>query len=415
MIDLLIVLIASGFCAVDTVNGWMQMNEISLPLSISQIYKFPLLILFCSRIFLSKRVEGWYVLVTLFIFSFYYTYHSLSQNFIDHLADFTINLKVSLFFFACFYFVNLARSRPDFYRIWFDRIVTANFVALFINIVLGAFGFGFKQYWGGIGSVGFLYAGNEVSALMLFMATFIFSKAWGKGILWYGLSGILLFGMSVLAATKVAILGMMILFILVPLFIERKRFLFLNQKRLFGIAIGASLVFVAILLLPTLLEEVGLMNRWRFWYKKYDNDLITLLLSGRNMVFLESQNVLSNSYSFIDILFGKGYSNFVHLLSDYTRKNISVELDAVDVFYSYGIVGCFLLYGFYVWCVSLGFNNMNKSNFPMAPQATLFLMILVAVGLISGHVIFSGMGALFYGLAVSAIFYQSSETDVARN
>jgi hypothetical protein len=407
ILDLIVVVLASAYCLVDSLNGWMLHNNISLPLSLSQLYKFPLILVIASRMILGKGKGSAYTLIALASFFAFLWIHTSTQAFAELMEDLTIGLKVLLFVLSFLFFRQLAIDKPSFFQKWFNRILWLNFVVLAGNIALGAAGFGYEQYYGGIGSVGYFYAGNEVSALQLFMATFLLAKAWQKGLVFYLFASIVLFLLAVSSATKVAMLGMVILFIAIPLMSERKRLAVLDGRKLRFIAAGLVGGILIVLFLPSLLREVGLMSRWEFWYKKYDNQLLTLILSGRDIVFGQSLKVLSSNYEPWEYIFGKGYSAFVFHLSHYTLHDISVEMDPADVFYSYGLIGLFGLYGFYFFQLGEGIVRIPDNQYPYAPYSTIFLLVIIGVGIISGHVIFSGLGAMFNGLGIAAIYYKS--------
>jgi hypothetical protein len=411
LLDYLIVILATTFCLVDSLNGWMLHNGISLPLTLSQLYKFPLILLILFRLSISGGKSMMYAILGLCGIIAFFWIHHLMASFSSPMEDLAINLKILLFFLSFLYFEEMATMRPAFFRRWFKRILVGNFAVMAGNIFLGALGFGYAQYYGNIGSVGYFYAGNEVSALLLFVATFILGGLWKRGWFWYLIGSITLFLLAVSAATKVAMLGMVVLFLGIPILSERSKLWQLNQFKLRLLFISGIGVVLLVVFLPGLLEDVGLMNRWRFWYKKYDNDLVTLLLSGRNIAFTQSLKALHYHYEPFSYLFGKGYSAFVDYLSNYTIHNISVESDPVDVFYSYGLVGFFSLYLFYFWQFVRSMKAFREPKHIFAPFAMLFIAVIVAVGGISGHVIFSGMGALFYGLAFASISYQSNQDE----
>jgi hypothetical protein len=96
-------------------------------------------------------------------------------------------------------------------------IFFVNFVVLALNLILGILGFGYYQYAGGIGTVGFFFAGNEVSGSMLcifFPVLFYVFKRYS--FLVYTLTAILIFSLAVFKVTKVAIGGTLLIIFIIP-------------------------------------------------------------------------------------------------------------------------------------------------------------------------------------------------------
>lgn len=52
-------------------------------------------------------------------------------------------------------------------------IIYFSFIVIFINIILGPFGFGYKQYGGTFTYRGFFYAGNDLSGVVLLLIPLI--------------------------------------------------------------------------------------------------------------------------------------------------------------------------------------------------------------------------------------------------
>ena len=155
LLDYLIVLLATTFCLVDSLNGWMLHNQISLPLTLSQLFKFPLILIILLRLSISGGKAMQHAIICLSLIVLFFWIHQIREHFASPLEDLAINLKILLFFFSFFYFDYLAKSQSRFFRRWFKRIIGVNFIVIAANIALGSLGFGYAQYYGNIGSVGY--------------------------------------------------------------------------------------------------------------------------------------------------------------------------------------------------------------------------------------------------------------------
>ena len=161
-------------------------------------------------------------------------------------------------------------------------------IVYYVNLVLGLVGIGFKQYEGKIGSVGFIYAGNEMSIVLIICESVIMSYLIvQKNFFLFFLVAIIF---SILKATKVAIFGLLIigiLFVIIFLFeTSRIKQLFVNRKAL---SVSITFILVNIFIIPFSLYlwlfYVGIYDRLYYWYKK--TSFVTFLLSNRDTYLLD--------------------------------------------------------------------------------------------------------------------------------
>ena len=97
------------------------------------------------------------------------------------------------------------------------RFVFFNLSVLLVNLLLGLWGFGYEQYEGGIGSVGYFFAGNEVSAVLIvlfcFALDYVFVNYSTKT---YFLVSLVMIVFSLIKATKVGMAGTLICVFVIP-------------------------------------------------------------------------------------------------------------------------------------------------------------------------------------------------------
>jgi hypothetical protein len=256
------------------------------------------------------------------------------------------------------------------------------------------FGFGYSQYSiDNVGTRGFFLAGNELGIIHIITTFYFLRKYLNKSLKIYTLFLILSLILAILFATKVAVIGVIIVGTLLPLLL----FSFSNMKKikLITIRISFGLVFFIGILLPSaikyLLEDVGLGRRLDFWIEKVD--LVTLFFSGRNLLAQDLFFNIIPQLSIIDWTLGLGLNEIKILIGR------SIELDALDFFSFFGMLGLtvYLVLFFKLFRLSQGTQNIfiRRSNL-------LLILLLFFISNTAGHVITGGL-AIF---SIALIFIQ---------
>jgi hypothetical protein len=268
------------------------------------------------------------------------------------------------------------------------RIISVNAVILILNLFLGLLGIGFGNYGeseGGelIGSKGFFYAGNEVSAtLVAIFALIIFvhrDRLRRHSFLILSVVG-LFFVVSLVSMSKTSLLG----FLLVTLF-ALYNYLSLAKKIKFATMLVAVLLASAPYWLPLLQASI---DRWEYFWKLRP-DLLDFITSGRADRFEEYVAWLTGADTPLTWIFGAGRT---------TTGAIGLfENDFLDVTKSCGLLGL-LFYG--VWCgwASHGLSVQVQRRRPEGGFTLYMVSILLVLSIVAGHVIYSAMLAPFIAL-----------------
>jgi len=172
VIDRIIFILLFLMLFIDIFNGFMLHKNILLPISISQLYKLVFLtVLFSSFIFHAAQK-------LIYIFLFFslllcgpligVLFHANSGFF----SEIVLIFKLLTPLITYFYFRSLINRDSPFFIRNIKRLVILDFLIISVNMLLGAFGFGYEQYISytsgeAIGTVGYFYAGNELSILMI--------------------------------------------------------------------------------------------------------------------------------------------------------------------------------------------------------------------------------------------------------
>lgn len=336
---------------------------------------------------------------------FYYTNSSLSM--IGREVNFL--LKVFLPLLSYYYFRHLFITRGQWMMLKTNKIIWFNFWILAINLILGILGFGYAEYTIGdrsIGSSGYFTAGNEVAAVMIILQAFVLFQCWSKKQKYYLPLAAICFFIAVCKATKVAMLGSLLCILLIPLISEHTRLFKLTKLKFRMVAIILIALFLIVNAGVLLIEEIGLMDRWADAFRK--TDLLTTIMSGRNLYLRDAWYLYTNDYSLLEQVFGRGLDPFVKSMIPFYAKEKNVEMDFFDIFFCYGGLGLILVFVPYL---KMGFQSllMFKSYKSIySPAVLVSNILLLLVSFIAGHVIGGGMVAVFLGLINALAFYEEA-------
>ena len=162
-------------------------------------------------------------------------------------------------------------------------------------------------------------------------------------------------------------------------------------------------VFVILIVLPSLvyyvLYKMNLISRLSYWADKVD--IVTLSFSGRNLLATEVYEHIKFDGSFLNTLIGYGYNNLINIVGR------NVEIDFIDLFMIFGLIGTLAMYGFFI-------NQLLKgSRLPQAyvykPYVKFGIWVLLILSCLSGHVLNSGMAGIMIGALIAIQYYPSSQ------
>lgn len=399
-IDIFIVLLMFAILPVDMINGILLMNNINLPISLSQFYKFLLLLSLLIRFILTPRL-----LVTTLIITFSLLIPSLYQLTLgsegSHLFPDFIKITKYLAPFICFlFFVDVIKKDGDTIYPYLMALVRFSYTILIINILVKYIGLGYPAYKsGGVGTKGFFFAGNEISALLVILSSIIAFVIWKKGFKarYYAFLGLnLLAGLTI--SSKTAILGILLVFFTIPF-----------HGRSLKVRKFIPLVAATLALLPAgfflswkFIQNSSLIVRLEYFYKELD--LWTFILSSRNVFLANSYETYLHEYNIVEKFIGVGQTKY-----EYLNDQKVVEMDIVDVFFAYGVFGLliFLFMMYFLIVQSKRFARVDK--YPFANLVSIMTLILLLISTLAGHVYGSGMSAVFLGLMFSLMYVKRQE------
>ncbi|GAA0892347.1 hypothetical protein GCM10009122_20260 [Fulvivirga kasyanovii] len=156
-----------------------------------------------------------------------------------------------------------------------------------------------------------------------------------------------------------------------------------------------------------IIKGLPFYDRLNYYYYKYD--FITFLLTRRNEILEEAWTTFLNNYNVFEKLFGKGRSGFTDEMATSIFHPSTVEIDPFDLLFYYGFVGLVVIYGFWLSLLKKSFVRRNEKYMRFAPVVFLINMLLIAMTLLSGHIIYSGMAGFHIGLANALLYTRNSQ------
>jgi hypothetical protein len=394
-IDRLTIYIMFFLLPVDMLNGVLLTNDISLPLSVSQILKMLLLFLmFISFIKYPKYLfysVGLSIILLIPTFFQIIQFKGISLIFKDLIKISKYLIPVFSFFF---FYIYLKKSPASL----IFKLVYFSYFILIGNILIKHVGFGYPMYnYDDIGSKGFFYAGNEISALLLILSSIVSFKIWNRNKYLYVLTALLNVFVALTISSKTSLFGIVLIHVLIP--IKRPSLRKLNLKLFLN-----TFIIILIALIPlsyfswSYIKATNIFNRISYFYEKFD--FLTFMLSNRN-VFLENSSIVYwDQYNFIEKIIGVGQSTYEQL-----NENKLVEIDIADIFFAYAFLGLSIFIICYLFIATQTYIlSKNSDKYPYANLVLLMLILLFFISSTAGHVFSSGMAGVFIGLLFSLIY-----------
>lgn len=378
----------------DMLNGLLTQNNYANFFLIPKALPLVLIIIY---LFNKKTVLD--LSVALIISIFYLANQILLFNMdsiytnLDWLIKF-LSIVIFYLFFSCL----VKKGLSHYIFIFF----TYSFIFLLINSSLSLFSIGNSMYTSegegdGIGSKGLIFAGNEISALLVIVTSGIqincLNKKKYKLFFFFSFLGMLI-ALSILSKVATGGIAIVSILLLISQFkkcINKNRikkkdlFILVFFIFLFFILIGVGFTYVAL--------YSNLPQRLSYFYDRVD--LLTLIFSHRNIWAIDALNIFTHKYSIYQVLFGDGKNWYVFISNDKM-----VEIDLIDFLMTYGICGVLIVYGFLMYLLLKLFKN--KYN-PYRVYLIIAILLIIAISLTSGHILNSGIAGAQLAALLSLI------------
>ncbi|WP_219861248.1 O-antigen ligase family protein [Vreelandella piezotolerans] len=389
--DLLLLCFLMAWPVVDTLNGYLYYQSMAWP-SISAPYKTLGFVALLGVLMIYHVKQFLYALICAALMALCVFYQLVSYG--QAVESITWAVRGLLTLVLLFYLMGEAKQATSFWSLKkLAGLMFLYFFVMSVNVTLGVLGVGESQYAGGIGGKGFIIAGNEMSYLMLASASIVLfrlAETRGAACLAFVFSVFLLF--FLMKATKVAMLGICLVFIFALIHNGYFKVSRLPTVYLIALVGGAAVVVFGY----PFLQSTGLWDRMLFLYTLHGG-FWGALLSGRLSFLGEAIELIVVPFGFWDVLFGVGVD---HLLA--VRGSL-VEIDVIDVFITFGVMGGVLFYLPWllgaVWSVQL-----LKQQPRYGISFGLLIITLIGVSLTAGHVVNSGIASSATALLIGYLY-----------
>lgn len=377
---------------VDMFSGYLQNHNIYLPgnQTVSALVRVGVVALFLAILLRHMTLKRQLILALLLLCIAWILVHAMSFSLSaegDVIADVQFHLKLMLpvLLFGVLQ-VQMECGALDGTKV--RRIVLLNAFVLVLNLSLGLFGIGFGNYGESatgelLGSKGFFYAGNEVSAtLVAIFALIIFvyrEPLKRRSLLMLGVAG-LFFIVSLMSMSKTSLIG----FLLVTLF-ALYNYLSLANKIKFSTMLAVALLATIGYWLPLLQVSI---DRWEyFWVVR--PDFLDFITSGRTERIETYLAWLTGGGTPAPWIFGQG---------QFPPGTLGLfENDLLDMTRGSGLLGL-LFYGIWSGWAGHGLADKLRRGWPEGVFAFYMIAMLLVLSIIAGHVIYSATLAPFIAL-----------------
>ena len=390
-IDLLLLCFLMAWPLVDTLNGYLYYQSVSLP-SISAPYKTLGFVALLVVLMIYHVKQFLYLLLCAALMALCLFYQVM--NYGHAIESVTWAVRGLLTLALLFYLVGEAKQSEGFWSLQkLAGLMLFYFIVMSVNVSLGVLGVGESQYAGGIGGKGFIIAGNEMSYLMLASASIVLfrlAETRGAGSLTLVFGLFLLF--FLMKATKVAMLGICMVFVFALIHNGYFKVRRIPTVYLITLVGGAAVIAFGY----QFIQAAGLLDRMLFLYKLHGG-FWGALLSGRLSFLGEAVELVVVPFGFWDVLFGVGVD---HLLA--VRGSL-VEIDLIDVFISFGVMGGVLFY--LPWLLGAVWATQLLKRQPRYGMSFWLLIItVIGVSLAAGHVVNSGIASSATALLIGYLY-----------
>ena len=285
-LDTIIFGLIFGLLPIDMINGYLLREVGANPIiSIAQLYKIIILGLLFFRINSTEKI----IFISFFGLLLLPTAFQVvkSSNVKLLFIDSVMVIKWLGSVLAFFYFRIIFIHKSHLLK-WVYRWMLFSFLILVLNIFLRLFGLGFPMYSMAtleIGSKGYFFAGNEVSAVLLILSSFLmyWYQFYNKKFLFI-IIGALAILTGLYLTSKTAILGTFFTFFYFLIFNPNRKKI--SIRKIF------SFLFSVFILLPIgfyfivkYLKTSDVMERFSFFWNELD--IYTFILSNRNTYFFD--------------------------------------------------------------------------------------------------------------------------------
>ena len=382
---------------IDMLSGYFQNQGIFFldNQTVSALVRIVVVGLFFAALFSNLKLNRFLTLLLIvFVCSLWISWHSLASafegrgNFVAE-VQFILKLILPMLTFGV---IQLQLKTGILTVVRIRRIVNFNASVLIFNLFLGVLGIGFGNYGESetgelIGTKGYFYAGNEVSATLIAifaLVMFTYRQVFKRNYLGLLTVVSIFFVASLLSLSKTSLIGF---FLVLVFFMYNDLFFVRNAKY----SIITSLTVIATAPWWYSLLEVSI-ERWEFLWET-NSDFMEFISSGRSERVVNYLTWLNGNDIGWQLLFGTGQRGVAEVGS--------FENDLLDLTMSSGLLGVFFYAVWISWAWS-GLVDRICRHIPEGAFVFYVMSMFIMLSVIAGHVIYSATLAPFIALVALA-------------
>ena len=395
-LEYILSILAYGLLFIDSLTGFFVL-KFGVDLKLSILYK--VIFLFLGLILLLRRDSKLFIIS--FSALFFIILWSIFQNIFTSgkylLFDFGEGLKLVSTFILFFVFSTFKYIDSISFC---KRLIFVSLFTLVLNVFFSLIGIGTTSY-GVFGAKGFFYAANALSGIIVLLSSFVMVHTFNKSIKSYVISTAALLLLAAMVGTKSGILGVLILFGLLPLL----RFN-VTPKVLGALIIIFPLLIITGFYIYQIFIESAIYERIVYFYET--GGITRALLSDRDMFFMDIFPSFIDQ-GWIRLLWGFGFDN----LNGFNKD--TVEMDPIDIVFIFGLFTTtlyFLIMGYIFYKI----RTIPTENDPVMDEFKLSIgissFVLFLISCIAGHILFNGVVTFIWGVTLALPFWR--ENNLAR-
>lgn len=386
---------------IDNINGILLLNNIDLPISVGQMYRYFMILYFLYNIVKYKNknimLKICLGLIYLFVLTFLYFINHQSIN--GLIMDITYVIKLIFPFIIIAFFYVLYSENKLTINVIEHIFKTFMIIAPLSLIMPRLFNIGYDSYNLGGGYKGFYYSNNEINVLLI--CTFIYSME-----KLYKNKNVKSIIISLINATSLFLIGsktsLIVIAIVILIYIFRVR----KDTKLFISIITITVVTILIFstIFNTQISEMSI--RFKYFYNtlaiERDGGILTFLMSERNLRIIPAFNKNIINVQWLDAVF-----NFLFGIGRYQQVNEKIlntlmELDLFDTFYWYGFIAAAIVMKKYIQFFIMSVHKKNIYEYK------LMYIIIFAFSMIAGHVWYSALAGSTLALVGARLLMDQS-------
>lgn len=397
---------------VDSINGFLLGAGLNMPISIGQVFRLTFIAFLLYLIIKNRQFVTYPIILITYLIAaqfFYYFFHdSIGAVFEDLIVIFKFLLIVIII--EAFKSIKDKGAKYNLIGLAF----AVNIVLFPMSLLLPKlFGAGYSMYAHEVGYSGFFTAANDLNVVLLILFIFCLdllsksNKIDKKFIILCILSLMNFISLILLGSKSSMAFGALIIFVYIIVFFVR-----FPSKKVILSTIAGIVIFVGAFSLVFNEEIQKSFERHSYFFKKQvqdENNIFSFLITGRDIYLRSADEAYQESdYKLITFLVGKGmYQHGVEAANHFEleeRDHLIIEMDFWDTFFSYGIIGVILIYGYFI----LTLYSYLKTSSIQLKYLLSFIIVLIYSSL-GGHVLYSALSGTLFAMVCCGMYIKRDQ------